>query len=129
MKSDTPEAIALIVAIKAAVAYAAKELAPKMDAAGITDPEKRMENVLQNVLRGCIETCLQQAVPYTEELPVGLALRLASYCLSSLPTDIQEHAATFVAYNLPTTHRDRVAQGIGLRTDWAVIAEGTETKQ
>lgn len=129
MKSNTTEATNLIAAVKAAMAFTTADLSPKLDAAGVTHPEQRQANIMQNVLRTCLEVCLQEAAPYSEELPVDIAFRLASYCVSSLPLNVQPHAIGFIRANLAEIHTDRVRKGIIIKTTWASLHEGTETKQ
>lgn len=129
MKDDQPEAIALIAAVRAAIVRARAEMALKLDAAGIIDPDMRSANELQNVLRICIAVCFNETPAMSEELPVQIALRAASYALSALPPALQEQSAHFVAHNLPSVHQQRREKRIGIESQWVAISTGTGTKQ
>lgn len=125
MKTNSKEAQDLIAAVKGCMALSTKEMAPKLDAAGITDPDSRAANVLQNVMRLALEAGLNECLGFTTALPMDMAVRLASYALSALPMDMQADATLWVIETLPTVHAHRMQHGTAIATQWASDPTGT----
>lgn len=72
----------------------------------------------QNVLRTCLEATLERMLPYALTTPVELGIRLASYCVSALPLDVQPGAVEEFCRVFAATHAERVAGGTHLQTTW-----------
>lgn len=124
-----PEQQRFIAEAKAYLEFTTRQMGAKLDRAGVTEPQQRAENVIQNVMRTMLEVCLNSVPYHTPDLPIGLAFLVASYALSALPADQQEEAVWFFVSSFPNMHGNRMRQGIKLETEWAHSPPTSETKQ
>lgn len=73
---------------------------------------------LDNAVRDVLTVFLNELAPFPPQAPVEVAMRVASYVLSSLPIEMQEAGLSDLLANLPATHSRRVAQGMTILTEW-----------
>jgi hypothetical protein len=116
-----PTTEALVAAVQAEFGRVLHDIGPKLDQRPepqFAEPEYRNIQAAQNALRTCLEGILERLVPYSGNIPLELAIRLASYAISALPIEDQEQAVrTFIAL-FPQAHAGRIRQGIGISTEW-----------
>lgn len=90
-------------------------------------PEDELKAIAaQNVLRDVLSVILNECSPHGEQLPLSLAARMASYCISHLPIEMQEASLKAVGEILPSIHMNRLAAGIHLDSTWST--NGVEHK-
>lgn len=111
----------LVRAVKRDIARIRREIEPRL--AGrlepeFADPEIRFIQAAQNTLRTRLEATLQEAGQFSTVTPVELAIRLASYAISVLPLEEQDHALAMVTATLPLAHSKRLANGVIIQADW-----------
>lgn len=101
------------------------ELEPQM--LGRVDDEPVMANeemrniiVAQNVLRPCMEATLEALLPYSHLTSLELAIRLASYALSTAPLEDQDKLVAMFLQVFAESHALRTARGIVIGTEWRV---------
>lgn len=82
------------------------------------NPEIRNIQIAQNTLRTCMEATLQKMMPYTHITAIELAIRLASYALSTVPMEDQDMVkAQFMESFIPA-HDMRMARNVRIDTQW-----------
>lgn len=82
------------------------------------NPEVRNVQIAQNTLRTCMEATLQKMMPYTHLTAIELAIRLASYALSTVPMEDQDMVkAQFMESFIPA-HDMRMARNVRIDIQW-----------
>jgi hypothetical protein len=112
----------LVRATKKMFAHVRKEMEPNL----LIRPEPQWQQesyrnlqYAQNVIRTCMEASLQEMLPYTHEVSVELAIRLASYSLSIVPMEDQDYVMALFMKNFSYAHERRMDQGLRIETQWA----------
>lgn len=82
------------------------------------NPEVRNIQVAQNTLRTCMEATLQKMMPYTHLTAIELAIRLASYALSTVPLEDQDAVKAQFMESFIDAHDMRMARNVRIDTQW-----------
>lgn len=83
-----------------------------------SNPEVRNVQIAQNTLRTCMEATLQKMMPYTHLTAVELAIRMASYALSTVPMEDQEIVVAQFMQSFVSAHEMRMARNVRIDTQW-----------
>lgn len=84
----------------------------------LANEEFRNIMVAQNVLRPCLEAVFDDLVPFSHLTCMELAIRLASYAISTAPMADQDKLVELVLAGLPNAHSLRLSLGVVIRTGW-----------
>ncbi|MDR6954192.1 hypothetical protein J2X65_003560 [Ancylobacter sp. 3268] len=81
-------------------------------------PQMAKVAAAQNALRGCMEVVFDHCLPYDQLFVMEMAIRLASYAISSAPIEAHKKMCELVAEALPGALERRVREGIAMHTQW-----------
>lgn len=112
--------------IKKMLARTREKTDPLAAKVGANHPDQKSAIAAQNVLRDCMTVIMNECAPFTDALPIDVAVRMASYAISVLPIEQQETALNSVLILLPEAHARRMRQGIHIDTDW--VTDGVHHK-
>lgn len=81
---------------------------------------EEMRNILiaQDVLQPCLQVVMEQLLPFAHMTAMELAIRLASYALSTAPMEDQAKLVSLFMEAFPNAHDMRLALGIVIPLNW-----------
>jgi hypothetical protein len=98
-------------------ANVAAPLAKEAAKGGYTESQLKAA-VAQNAMASLITCVFGQFTPFDEEFSFSMAVRLASYAISTAPLDRQGELASHFGRIFEKEHARRIAAGIMIPTQW-----------
>lgn len=81
-------------------------------------PDTLKTMVAQNALRMCMETVLNECLPYDAHFLAEMAVRLAAYAITAAPIQGHDELVRAVVEALPNAVAEKVRQGATIGTVW-----------